>query len=202
VIQISSHFYQPICSSGIFICSKQVHPLWKFFSCSCLWPNRIRKNWVKTESTELWPRNHYAKKGLVQFHFELFFGCPWISNNKTPPWWWAGMICRPAFEISPKQSTNINLCCGIFQDPPTRPFTNIPVVTLNYLLKWFGNPYENMSCCMFQKWVPTLKYLPFGYHLQIWIAMNGHVYDMTKFHRIHPGGSQIILQHAGTASWW
>jgi len=32
----------------------------------------------------------------------------------------------------------------------------------------------------------------------IWIAMNGHVYDMTKFHRIHPGGSQIILQHAGT----
>lgn len=31
----------------------------------------------------------------------------------------------------------------------------------------------------------------------IWIAMNGHVYDVTKFHRIHPGGSQIILQHAG-----
>ena len=34
---------------------------------------------------------------------------------------------------------------------------------------------------------------------QIWIAMNGLVYDVTKFHRIHPGGSQIILQHAGKA---
>ena len=34
---------------------------------------------------------------------------------------------------------------------------------------------------------------------EIWIAMNGDVYDVTKFHRIHPGGSQIILQHAGKA---
>ena len=34
---------------------------------------------------------------------------------------------------------------------------------------------------------------------EIWIALNGDVYDVTKFHRIHPGGSQIILQHAGKA---
>ena len=84
------------------------HPLWKF-GCSCLWPNRIRKSWVKTESTELWPKNHYAKKGLVQFHFELFFGCPWISNNKNPPWWWGRDDLPARFWDFPKQFNQYQL---------------------------------------------------------------------------------------------
>lgn len=32
----------------------------------------------------------------------------------------------------------------------------------------------------------------------VWIALKGGVYDVSAFHRIHPGGSQIILDHAGT----
>eukprot|EP00931_Biecheleriopsis_adriatica_P100989 TRINITY_DN76218_c0_g1_i1.p1 TRINITY_DN76218_c0_g1~~TRINITY_DN76218_c0_g1_i1.p1 ORF type:complete len:610 (+),score=105.65 TRINITY_DN76218_c0_g1_i1:76-1830(+) len=32
----------------------------------------------------------------------------------------------------------------------------------------------------------------------IWIALNGAVFDLTKFHVAHPGGSHVILRHAGT----
>jgi len=31
----------------------------------------------------------------------------------------------------------------------------------------------------------------------IWMAVDGHVYDVSKFARLHPGGSQIIEQYAG-----
>lgn len=36
---------------------------------------------------------------------------------------------------------------------------------------------------------------------EVWIALKGGVYDVSAFHRIHPGGSQIILDHAGTVAW-
>ncbi|KAJ2083664.1 Cytochrome b5 [Coemansia sp. RSA 988] len=31
----------------------------------------------------------------------------------------------------------------------------------------------------------------------IWIVINGHVYDVTGFLDEHPGGEEVILEHAG-----
>ena len=31
-----------------------------------------------------------------------------------------------------------------------------------------------------------------------WIVVDGVVYDITKFAKLHPGGTDIILEHKGT----
>ena len=31
----------------------------------------------------------------------------------------------------------------------------------------------------------------------LWVAVNGKVYDLTKFVNEHPGGPQVLLDHAG-----
>ena len=30
-----------------------------------------------------------------------------------------------------------------------------------------------------------------------WVAINGNVYDVTKWHLDHPGGSELLLEYAG-----
>ena len=32
----------------------------------------------------------------------------------------------------------------------------------------------------------------------LWMAVNGKVYDITKFVDQHPGGEEVLLEHAGT----
>ena len=106
------------------------HPLWKF-GCSCLWPNRIRKSWVKTESTELWPKNHYAKKDWCSFTSNCFLDAHGFPTTKIHHDDGVGMICRPAFEISSNNSTNINLFWNLprakYLLEPSNTYPQIPV---------------------------------------------------------------------------
>lgn len=30
-----------------------------------------------------------------------------------------------------------------------------------------------------------------------WIIINGHVYDVTKFKTMHPGGAKVVMHYAG-----
>lgn len=34
----------------------------------------------------------------------------------------------------------------------------------------------------------------------MWLSIDGKVYDVTKYQHDHPGGAEIMLQHAGTES--
>ena len=151
MIQISSHFYQPFKFQWIFFISKQVIHSGSFFHVLVYDRIESEKTGSKLSQLSYDQKIIMQKKDWCSFTSNCFLDVHGFPTTKIKHDDGAGMICRPAFEISPKQSTNINLCCGIFQDPPTRPFTKIPVLTLNYLLKWFGNPYENMLFACFKK---------------------------------------------------
>ena len=48
--------------------------------------------------------------------------------------------------------------------------------------------------------LPAVSYDDIGKHNKAsdaWVLVDGVVYDVTKFHKIHPGGSLVLLQHAG-----
>lgn len=147
-------------------------------------------------------KNHFGKKriGAVSLRTVFWMSMDFQQQKSTMmgPGWFAGPLLR-----FPKTINQYQLVLWNLPRPSNQTFHKHTCVDPQLPFKMVWKSLENTYvACFYRVQVPTLGYLPFGYHLQIWIAMNGHVYDMTKFHRIHPGGSQIILQHAGTASWW